>query len=57
MSIGYNWEASGGNDSLTTTESRGWRKQSFGEPVRLWERQVQSRRYTGCGGYPWQSIS
>ena len=44
MSIGYNGKTSGGNDPTTTTESRGWREQSLGEPVPHSERQVHSGR-------------
>ena len=51
MSIEYNREASGRNDSTTTTESHGWRKQSLGEPVCFSERQVYSRRHPGSGGH------
>ena len=49
MSIGYNGEASGGNDSIKITESHGCREQSFGEPVRLSGKQVDSGRYQGSG--------
>ena len=50
-SNGYNGKASGGNYSTTTAESHGWREQSLGEPVLLWERQVQGGRHPDYGGH------
>ena len=42
LSIGYNGEASRGNDSTKTTGSHGRRERSLGKPVRFSERQVHS---------------
>ena len=51
MSIGYNGEVFGRNDSTTTTVSHGWQKQSVREPVRQSERQVLNGRYPGSSGH------
>ena len=56
MSIGHNGEGARGIDFAKTSKSHGRRVQSFGEPVRLEERQIHSGRHPGYGGHRQQVL-